>query len=246
LKSLIRFVTGIAVLVAAIAAFAPAALFDGALAAASQQRLRLVDATGPWWDGRGTVTARDGTARLPVRWRVDGAALLRGALVVRVADDDTGSRATILVASAGADVRDLHARVPAALLGVLDSRLRAVTLGGSIAVDAPSLTLAGDVVAGAVDARWSRARIVAGDAVVDLGTVSMTPDPSAQPATAKVSNTGGDVGVTGTIVDRADRREVDLQLRPSATTSGAARNALSMLGPADGPGSVRLLWRASR
>jgi len=245
LKSLIRFVAGIVVLVAAIAAYAPAALFDGALAAATQQRLRLVDATGPWWDGRGTVAARDGTVMLPVRWRVDGAALLRGAAVVRVADDG-GLRATISVASASVHVRDLHARVPAALLGALDSRLRAVTLGGSIDVDAPSLTLAGDVVAGTLDAQWGRARIVAGDAVVDLGTVSMTTDPSAQPATAKIRNTGGDVSVTGSIVDRAGQREVDVQLRPSATASGAVRNALSMLGPADGQGVVHLLWRAGR
>src|SRR5436190_6397851 len=141
---MLKLVTGIIVLVAAIAAFAPAALLDAPLAAFSQQRLRLADATGPWWRGHGAVTTADGGVRIPVRWNVVGAAPVRGGLVVRVGDgDDDAPRATITIGSAGIDARELHVRVPAAMLATLDPRLQTMTPGGSISVDAPSLSAGG-------------------------------------------------------------------------------------------------------
>jgi hypothetical protein len=247
LKSLLKLATGIVLLVAAIAAFAPATLLDAPLADFTQRRLRLADATGPWWRGRGAVTSADGNARIPVSWRLDDAALVRGSLAVRLGDGDDGEpRAAIIIGSASIDARELHARVPAAMLAALDPRLQALTPGGNIIVDAPSLSAAGDAVNGMLDARWTNARIVTGEAIVDVGTVTLTANLATRPATATISNTGGDVAVAGTIVERAGATDVDIVLRPAAAASAAARNALSMLGAPDPAGAIHVVWRAGR
>ena len=64
---------GVVVLAAAAFAFAPAALLDRALAMRTQDRLRFVDASGVWWKGGGAIATADGSARLPIAWRVDPA-----------------------------------------------------------------------------------------------------------------------------------------------------------------------------
>lgn len=247
MKSLLKLVTGIVVLVAAIAALAPATLLDAPLAALTQRRLRLADATGPWWRGQGTVTSADGAVRIPVSWTIDGAALARGRFAVRVGDgDDGGLRAAVTIGSMSTDVRELHARVPAAILGTLDPRLQALTPGGTLIVDAPSLSAAGDAVKGMLNAKWTNARIVTGEAAIDIGTVTLTANLTTQPPTATISNTGGDVDVAGTIVERSGSADVDMVVRPAATASVAARNAVSMLGAPDATGAVHVVWRASR
>jgi hypothetical protein len=247
LSPLIKLVTGIAVLVAAIVALAPATLLDAPLAAATKQHLRLADATGPWWRGRGAIASADGTVRIPVRWNVDGAAILRGRLGVTIeGGDDAEARAALTIAAASLEVRELRVRVPAAMLVALEPRLKPLTLGGSIEIDAPSLSAAGDAVSGTLHAAWTNARIVTAEAIIDVGTVKLAANLSAHPATATISNAGGDVAVAGTIVGRAGAAEVDVVLRPAATASAAARNAVSMLGVPDGTGAVHVVWRASR
>ena len=247
MKSILKLATGIVVLVTAIAAFAPATLLDAPLAKFSQQRLRLADATGPWWRGHGTLTSADGAVRIPVSWDVDAVALVRGRLAVRVGNGDTGGpRAAITVGSANIDARDVHARVPAAMLAALEPRLQALTPGGSIGIDAPSLSAAGDAANGMLDAKWTNARIVTGEAIIDAGTVTLTANLATRPPTATISNTGGDVAVAGTVVERAGGADVDIVLRPAATAPPAARNAVSMLGAADATGAIHVVWRASR
>jgi hypothetical protein len=247
LKSAIHFVAGVVVLVAAIAVFAPAALLDLPLAAHTQQRLRLVDATGRWWRGHGVVTSADGTARMPVSWQLDAAAFARGAIAMHVGGvDDAEPRAAVAVAFARTDVRALHARIPASFVSAFDRRLQVVALGGSIVVDAPSLSVAGNGIAGAVDAKWANARVVAGDTIVDLGSVSLTTNPATQPPTASIRNAGGDVSVDGTIIDRGSVIEGSVVLRPAPTASVAVRNALSTLGASDATGAVRITWRDDR
>jgi len=124
--------------------------------------------------------------------------------------------------------------------------LQALTPGGIIIVDAPSLSAAGDAVGGTLDAMWTNARIVTGEAIVDVGTVTLTANLATRPATATIGNTGGDVAVAGTIVERAGATDVDIVVRPAATASAAARNAVSMLGAPDATGAIHVVWRASR
>ena len=75
----LRFLLGALVLAAAVILLAPAALLDASLASRTGERLRLADARGVWWNGHSVVASASGTARIPLAWRVDPAALARGA-----------------------------------------------------------------------------------------------------------------------------------------------------------------------
>lgn len=233
--------------IALAAGIAPAALLDGPLAARTQQRLRFVDATGVWWRGRGVVASADGLLRMPIDWKLDPGELARGSIVVLVGRaDDAPLHGALTLRSAGFDVRDLRARLPASVLAAFDSRLQSVTPGGSITVVAPLVSAAGDRVAGSIDAAWTRARVVIGDVVADLGSVTLKSSPANQPWTATIHNTGGDVAVTGTVIDRNGATEGTFDLRPAATAAGAVRNALSLLGAPDASGVVHVAWRSRR
>jgi len=245
---MVGIVLAVTVAVVAFAAgMAPAALFDGPLAFRTQQRLRLVDATGVWWRGRGVVASADGLLRMPIDWQLDAGALARGSIVVLVGrTDDAALRGTLTLRSAGFDVHDLHATMPASVVAALDPRLQSVTLGGRVIAEAAAMEAAGDRVAGSIDAAWSRARIVIGDAVVDLGSVTLKSSATNQPWSASIRNAGGDVAVTGALVDRSGVTEATFDLRPAATAPVAVRNALSLLGPPDANGVVHVAWRNQR
>jgi hypothetical protein len=221
-------------------------LVDAPIAGSTQQRLRLIDATGVWWHGRGVLATADGTQRLPIDWQLDGGALARGSIVVRIGrGDDAPIAGTLTLRSAGFDVANLRARMPASIVAALDPRLQTLTLGGSVNVDAPSLSAAGDRIAGDVDATWTRARVVAGDAVLDLGSVAMKSSAATNGWTSAVGNRGGNVTVTGTIDGGSGGTIGALDLRPAANASDAVRNALALLGPPDGSGGVHVAWRSA-
>jgi hypothetical protein len=233
--------------VAFAAALAPAGLLDGPLAVRTQQRWRFVDATGFWWHGRGVVASADGVMRVPIDWQLDAGALARGAIVVLVGrTGDAPLHGTLTLHADGFDVHDLHARMPASVVAALDPRLQAVTPGGHVTFEAPAVAAAGDSVSGSIDAAWTRARVVAGDAIVDLGTVALKSSATNQPWSASVQNSGGDVAVTGTIVDRNGATDATFDLRPAATAPVAVRNALSLLGAPDANGVVHFAWRNRR
>ena len=87
-RALLLTIAGLGLLALAVVAFAPAALVASGLSAATGGALTLAEATGSWWNGRGTLVARDG-ARMPVGWRVDPGALVTGTVRVGLrADDD--------------------------------------------------------------------------------------------------------------------------------------------------------------
>jgi len=65
-------------LIAALAAFLPATLVDRRLAAASNNKLRLANASGTLWNGRGNITDAGGTWRVPVGWSISTQAVARG------------------------------------------------------------------------------------------------------------------------------------------------------------------------
>jgi len=234
--------------IALAAAIAPASLIDATLAARTQQRIRLTDTTGFWWRGSGVIASADGTQRLPIDWQLDGAALARGRIVVRLGrNGDAGPVAgTLSLRSDGLDVTSLRVRFPAAFAALFDARLNAVTLGGTVDAAAPSLSAAGDVVTGNLDATWERARVVTGDAVFDLGAVALKSVAAGDRWSASVQNTGGNVAVTGTIDGGAANSSGTLELQPDASASAAVRNVLARLGVPDEKGGVRITWQSPR
>ena len=80
MKAAVIGILGCAMLLLAIAAFAPASLLDRRIAAATGGKVRLVDATGTVWNGRGALANAAGTWRAPIAWTVAWAALATGTL----------------------------------------------------------------------------------------------------------------------------------------------------------------------
>lgn len=85
----------------------PARLLDALLAQASTGGLRLVQAEGSLWRGRGVLASRSADGRsivpwLALAWRLDGAALADGALQWSVED---GRRTSTLASGPGAQLR---------------------------------------------------------------------------------------------------------------------------------------------
>ena len=238
---------GTIVLAVAVIAFAPAAVLDRPLAARTADRLRLIEASGFWWKGRGAIATADGAARVPLAWRIEPASLARGALAIRLVEDGGATPiGTITVQRGDVVVRALHLWMPAALIGAFDPRLRYVALGGGVTVDAPSFTARGTAYSGTLDATWHDARVAVGDAVLSLGAVSLAAVPAAEGLTGTIGNTGGEVTIDGTLAGRAGALDASLTLRPNATASDAVRRVLPLIGAPDNAGAVRIVWRSDR
>jgi type II secretion system (T2SS) protein N len=231
-------------LVAAAIAFAPAALVDGPLAAKSAQRLRLADASGFWWNGRGTLATSDGVARVPVAWRTEFLPLARGTLVLQLAGGNDAASGTITLGPGRTSVRALHVSVPAAAATALDPRLQPLALGGSVTLDAPSLVADSAGRSGSLAGEWRRARIVAGPRVLELGTVTVVAAAGERFA-GTIRNSGGDVALDGSFAERAGALEATLVLRPSSSAPEDVRALVQSLGAPDGAGGVRTEWRSN-
>jgi hypothetical protein len=237
---------GAIILAAAAIALAPAAALDRPLAMRTADRLRLVDARGFWWSGRGAIATADGAARVPLAWRIEPASLVRGALAIRlVGDAGDAPTGTITLDGGIIAVRAFHASMPAALVNALDSRLRSVALGGSVTLDAPSFTVRGADYTGTVNATWHDARVAVGDAVVSLGAVVLATAPAGERLAGTIRNSGGDVTIDGTLAGRPGALDATLALRPNATAPDAVRRLLPLLGAPD-DGGVRIAWRSDR
>jgi hypothetical protein len=236
----------VVLLLAAGIALAPAAWLDRPLATRTHERLRLADAEGFWWHGRGALTSADGVARVPIAWRVAFAPLFRGMLAVEFeARSDNAAPSGSLMARHGMlEVRDARLLVPATFIAAFVPAAKALAWGGDFALQAPSIMRRDGINAGTFDARWERARVVARDFALDLGTVSITVAPTTEAAV--IRNTGGDMTISGTVADRAGVVDVALVLTPKSTAPEAVRRILPLLGASDDDGGVRVTWRSDR
>lgn len=248
MRALLRVVLGIVALVAACVLLAPASLLDAPLASRTGDRLRLADAHGLWWRGRGVVAARDGVARVPVAWRVALAPLLAGSLAVTLHAEDGTAMPTgrVAIRDGMLDIRDLHLVAPAELVSVLVPALSSAGLRGEIDARAPSFAWHGDSGSGTLEATWQPASIVAGAQPIDLGRVVLNARPAADGVAGTVRNAGGDLAIDGSLSMHAGATSVSVKLSPTASASPALRAMLSLLGPADPAGAVTLTWRSDR
>jgi hypothetical protein len=233
-------------LVAAAGLLAPATLLDAPIATRTQGRVRLVGADGFWWRGHGELTVADAGVRIPIAWHAQFADLARGIVIHLLPVDAASPVGTITIHDESVDLRELRVRVPAAVFGGFDARLNAVALGGTTMFDVPAFTSHATGRTGELRASWDHARIVAGETVVDLGTVSLVTAPEGERLSGTIGNVGGDLAIAGTLADRPGGVDVVLALRPKATTPEAVRSVLPLLGVSDGAGGVPLVWQSDR
>lgn len=240
-------IVGCALLVAAFAAFAPATLVDRRLAAATGGKLRIVDAEGTVWSGRGALADATGAWRLPLAWTVDATALARGALAGALTPPSGASSpsGTFDLASAGVTLRDLRIEVPAgALASVLPARIP-VALGGTLTVTTAEFAAGADAYRGGINARWRDARAVVGGTVANLGAVDLALAPQDGRLAGRLISSGGDLRIDGTVTLAATSVGVDATVTPLPSAPELVGRALAALGTPDGSGGVRVSWRGA-
>ena len=246
MKSALVAIVGLVLLLAAIAAFAPASLIDRRLAAASSGTLRMSDARGTVWNGTGILTDGSGSWRLPVGWSVSAPALVRGVLnITLVPAAGTTPRGTIDIAAGAATLRDVVVELPAAVLTSALPGRAAIVPGGNLAFTAGAFEWNGERDSGALSMQWRDARLVAAGTAADLGTVDATLEPQGNRLAGRIGNSGGDVRIDGTITVAATAIGIDAGIAPLPATPPPVLRALAALGTPDSAGAVRIVWRSS-
>lgn len=238
-------VVGFGVLLAALAAFAPATLVDHRVAAMTTGRLRIADAAGTVWSGSGTLTDAGSTWRMPLRWSVSPRALATGDLEVSLfpVAGATAAQGTITFGDGNAQLRDVTVQFPAhALAGALPQRDN-VILGGDVNVASPAFEWNGERGSGALNARWRDARLVVAGFATELGTIDIALVPQQGQLSGRIANSGGDVRIDGTVSVAAGTVAIDAAVVALPSAPSHVALALNMLGPAGEGGAVRVGWR---
>jgi len=235
LSKLFACIAALVIVVGATLAFAPAALVDARLAAMTGGRLRIAEASGSLWRGRGVLADSQGVARLPLRWQSTPVALAGG-----------GFDATITLASNPAPTRLRLERDRARLSG-LDLTLPAASIaqasvaGGDVRIRADAFEFDGQQVRGPVDVEWRRARLLLPPAtIVDLGTVTAKLAADAEAMSGPIEARGGQLAIDGTLTVTRSAMSLDLRVTPTAAAPPTIRDGIAALGTADAAGAVRL------
>ena len=246
MKAAVVGILGCALLLLAIAAFAPASLLDRRVAAATGGHVRLVDATGTVWNGRGALAGGAGTWRAPIAWTVAWTALATGTLAVALepAAGMALPRGTLDAATTGVSLHDLTIELPArALADALPGRAP-VVIGGKLTLAAGEFAWDGQRGSGAFNAHWRDARLVALGTVANLGNVDAAFVPQDGGLRGRVTNSGGDVRIDGTVTLAANARNAEVLVTPQPGAPDHVARALTALGTPDGSGAVRIAWRS--
>jgi hypothetical protein len=242
MRALAAVIGFLLLLVAAAAALAPATLADSQLARASGGALRIADARGTLWRGRGRLTPADAQWQVALHWRLSPLALAQGRVVATLGDAGTPAYDASGVAQLEGSriaLDGVTARLPAAVANVDGSP--ATVAGGEITLRALRLVATDTTFDGSVSAEWRNARIAAhGQPLVWLGTVTANLSGRGDALSGPVNARGGDVEVEGTLVLRAGRASVDLRVKPHPDAPQPIREALSRLGGADAGGAIAL------
>ena len=228
-------------------AFAPATLLASRLSSSTGGALTLAEATGPWWNGRAMLVARDG-ARMPVGWRIDPGALLAGVLRVRLQPRDPAApRGEFEWRDGRMRLSDLALTVPARLaaqaIPARSGRDR-LDVDGDLSVATGDLGWPPPGARGDATLRWDRARLALPDGgpSIALGEVTLRLAVTGDRLAGPVANTGGDVALAGTVDAGADGRvRVSLLATPREGADPRVTRLLATAGTPEGAG-VRLAF----
>lgn len=237
----------LATIVAAVVAFLPASLVDGRIASFSQGKLRLADASGTVWEGRGVLTDGAGTWRMPVGWSISKTDVLRGVHVVALKPVDGAASPTgaLEAVDGGLRMRDVRIEVPAqALFSALPIK-PLPAFGGVVSLAANDLAWNQKSSSGGFEAHWRGARVASGDNVADLGTVDLVAVPRDARLAGRVTNSGGDVRIDGNVTYAGGAATVDATLTPNPGAPANIARSLAAIGTPDASGSVRIGWRGN-
>jgi general secretion pathway protein N len=245
LRAALTILFALCLAIVAFAAQAPATLLDRRLAAATAGGLRLIDADGTVWRGRGAIGDAQGRWRVPVAWTIAPLALAQGALDVTFdprGHGDPGGRAVLTPSSV--ELRDATLALPAEAVGSFMGDRPLPEPGGTLHLEAPSFRYDLRAGNGAIVLRWERARLVWNGAVVELGTVRGRIAPRGAELTGTLGNAGGALRIDGDFSASATNATVRATLTPGPDVPVEIARLLAALGRADSTGAVRVEWRS--
>ena len=254
MRSLLVAAAAALLLAAAIASEAPATLADRQLDSLTHGRLRVADAAGTIWNGSGALVLLPYNARIPVQWHIDALPLLRSRLSGTLGRDGTDSSpATFDLSSDDFALRRLVIAFPAeALLRATDAPSLITGAGGTLEVRADAFAKRGGAFDGGFIARWQGASLPGPrpELRVSLGDVRIDGVGNGGEIKGTLSNTGGDIEITGTVnLAATGATRVEARLKPragiEAERASAITTALSLLGAKDESGAYRVAWQAT-
>ena len=243
MRALSVVAVAIMALAAAAVAFAPAALVDSRVDAASDGQLRLAGSEGTLWRGRSTVVVGDGVARVPVAWQLDPWSLASGEVRITLdppSDDPAAPRGRISVTANRVRVEQLALGLPAAAAAAHIS-VPGLRAGGEIALRIEDLAMAGAVERGTLRLDWRGARLtVAGQPTLDLGTVTAALAPREGALAGPLTARGGTIRIDGEATLAPGGARLAARLVPEAIAGAAERAVLAQLGAPAADGSVSI------
>lgn len=247
LAALVLFCLVVAVV--ALALQAPASWLAHRVALAIGESVRVVEAEGTVWDGRGILASPDGRWKVPVAWHLKAAPLVRGEIEVELVPNrglDT-PRGTLRMSRGGFATQGLVLDLPATILESAFAGRAPATFGGGLRLEARDLAIEGPTGRGGLTVRWERARLASADGTsIALGTVTATLVPRDGVLVGRIGNDGGDVAIDGTTTLSGRGVALDASLAPRTGASQSTARVLSQLGPPDANGAVRLQWVSER
>ena len=241
----------LAALAATVALFAvrlmPATLADARLASTTKGGVRLIDADGTLWSGRGVLAA--GATRIPVEWRIDAWPLVRRELHLHFVRGEGGAagspKGDVVIGRDSTALRDVEATVPAPFFTAAAGSGFASLAGGEVEINAALIEWTPPANRGEARLRWRRAWLAPPGTLepIELGDMTAALSADGDRVAGPVSNAGGDLAVRGTVtLSAASGAQLSLVLTPRRADDGDLTRALSMLGRREGDG-WRVEWR---
>ena len=229
----------------ALAALAPATWLDRRIAGATGGRVRLNDAEGTIWHGRGAIVDSHGAWRIPLGWRIAATALLRGVLDLEIEPSESDSpRGRLALEDKSVEFRSVHVNVPAAVLRSFSNVPLPLEPGGELVLETAAFRYQPNRITGAFDVRWERARFATTASVLDLGTVTARLSPQGTSLVGTITNAGGDARIDGDVAFSPNGVLLHANIAPGPGVPPDIARLIAALGSTDANGVVHAQWSA--
>jgi hypothetical protein len=232
---------GIALLVAALVALAPASLVMLLLDGSARTGGVVSETDGTIWRGRTVIVGDD--VRIPVVWTLDPLSLVAGKAKVRVAPADPAGpplRADVSATPDRVELSGVDLALPAATRQRMLQKDASRTLwqaGGEVAARTPRLDWTPAAFQGDVDLAWRNARLQFGARAVDLGEIGARLTAQGDRLAGPLDNRGGELDVRGDVAIATNgATTLALVLTPRRADDAGLALALAALGTRDGAG----------
>ena len=232
---------------ATIIASLPATCLDLAMDSASYGRVRVAEARGTLWTGRGRIELRDASNRhavaLDAHWRLRPAPHAPGRLLIDVESASGVRRITLTVSWRRAQMDKLDLTLPAAAVGIAVPQISPLQPIGEIHMEGVDLVIADGDVAAKGTVSWRDAGFALA-APWPLGSYEIAIDKGVQGAFATVRTLRGPLLVQGSVtkaVGAAPNWQLEAQVPPAYREQLAP--VLGMIGVNRGGGTYSIMPR---